>query len=155
MTKANPFKALRDMGCTMSIVTPTTLPKASKKRTKATPKKVIAAVREALGAHRGISAATVAAVLVPELADLCEGITGRCWSFPSDPDDFSRCRRIVALVPNGTARMHEVADTFHHSRAWSRLAASWPELEAMFVEESAGGWKPPHRMFVRMQELTR
>jgi hypothetical protein len=155
MSKKDPFAELRAMGCTMSVVAPSVLPKAAKKRRKGTPKKVVAAVRAALHAHRGVSAATIAAVIVPEVADLCEGITGRCWSYPSDPDDFSRCRRIVAVIPDGVARMGEVAEAFPESRAWPRIAAAWPELEDLFIEESAGNWAPPHRMYARMQELTR
>lgn len=154
MSTKDPLATLRAMGVTMSEVKPIALPSRAAKRSKATPKKVVAAVRSALQDYRGVSAATIAAVLVPELADLCEGITGRIWSYPSDPDDFSRCRRIVALIPNGVARMGELAETFHHSRAWSRLAAAWPELEALFVEESGLGWAGTNRMYARMQELT-
>jgi hypothetical protein len=156
MTKKDPFADLRPMGVTMSVVTPSALPKTSKKRGKATPKKVVAAVREALHAHRGVSAATIAAVIVPELADLCEGITGGCWSYPSDPDDFSRCRRIVALVPNGVARLVEVAAAFPTSRAWQRLAPAWSELDALYAEEAnARADRNMPKLYTRISELTR
>jgi hypothetical protein len=154
MSKRDPFAELRAMGVTMSVEKPSELPRPAK-RGKATPKKVVAAVRSALREYRGVSAATIAAVLVPELADLCEGITGRTWSYPSDPDDFSRCRRIVALIPNGMARMTELAETFHHSRAWSRLAAAWADLEGLWLEEETRTDRRMPKLCARMQELTR
>ncbi len=156
MSKTDPFKALRDMGCTMQVVERTPPPKRPKAG-KATPKKVVAEVRGALALHSGQSATSVAWALVPELRDYCEGAWGGygAGSHPSDPDDFSRCRRIVSLIPNGAARIAEVAAAFPKSKAWARLAPAWSELEALFVEESARAWKPPHRMYERMTELTR
>jgi len=156
MTKKDPFAELRAMGCTMHVVERTSPPKRPKAG-KPSPKKVVAEVRGALALHSGQSATSVAWALVPELLDYCEGVWGGygAGSHPSDPDDFSRCRRIVALIPNGAARITEVAAAFPKSKAWARLAPAWAELEALFVEESARGWKPPHRMFARMQGLTR
>lgn len=153
--KKDPFATLRAMGVTMSVVERST-PLRPTKRRKATPKTVVVAVRQALQDYRGLSAATIACVLVPELHDYCDGLArGYLGSHPSDPDDFSRCRRIVALVPNGVARLTEVAAAFPKVRAWARLAPAWAELEAMFVDEAGRGWKAPHLMFARMQELTR
>lgn len=151
----DPFKALRDMGVTMEAVRPTEPPRMPKSG-KRTPKAVVAAVRTALREHRGLSAATIAWVLVPELRDYCEGI---CSSFglgnyPCDPDDFSRCRRVVALIPNGTARLGEVMSAFPR-KAWIGLATNWLELEALFVEESKRADRYAPKLYARMQELTR
>jgi hypothetical protein len=156
MRKKDPFAELRAMGVTMHVVERTSPPKRPKVG-KATPKKVVAEVRGALALHSGLSATSIAWALVPELRDYCEGAWGGygAGSYPSDPDDFSRCRRIVALIPNGTARMLEVASAFPKSKAWARLAPAWAELEAMFVAEEERGWKPPHAMYARMKELTR
>jgi hypothetical protein len=144
------------MGCTMHVVERQPPPKRPRSG-KTTPKRVIAEVRAALALHSGQSATSVAWALVPELRDYCEGMWGGygAGSHPSDPDDFSRCRRIVALIPNGAARLAEVAAAFPKSRAWAQLAPAWAELEAMFVDEAARGWKPPFRMYERMKGLTR
>lgn len=155
--RKNPFAELRALGVTMSLAERSALPPAPKRRGKATPKAVIAAVRDALQRYQGLSAASIACVLVPELRDYADGLTGGygLGSHPCDPDDFSRCRRIVELVPNGVARLGEVAAAFPKVRAWTQLAAAWPELEAAFIAEEARGWKPPYAMYGRMQELTR
>jgi hypothetical protein len=157
MAKKDPFAELRAMGCTMSVAERRPPPVPPAKRRRATAKAVVVAVRQALRDYQGLSAASIAGVLVPELQDYADGLCGYggLGSHPSDPDDFSRCRRIVALVPNGVARMAEVQAAFPNNRAWAQLAPAWAELEAMFVVEEARGWKPPHAMYARMKVLTR
>lgn len=151
----DPFKALRDMGVTMHEVRPTEPPRLPKRGTR-TPKAVVAALRAALREHQGLSAATIAWVLVPELRDYCEGICGSfgLGNYPCDPDDFSRCRRVVALIPNGTARLGDVMSAFPR-KAWIGLASNWIELEALFVEESKRADRCAPKLYARMQELTR
>lgn len=154
--KKDPIATLRAMGVTMSVAEPSALPVRPTKRRKATPKAVVAAVRAALASHQGLSAASIASVLVPELEDYADGLTGSSLgNYPHDPDDFSRCRRIVALVPGGVSRIGEVATAFPKSRAWAQLAAAWPELEALFVEESKRADHKAPKLYARMQELTR
>ncbi|HKY40687.1 MAG TPA: hypothetical protein VJN18_32350 [Polyangiaceae bacterium] len=153
----DPFKALRDMGVTMTEVHPTEPPRVAK-RGKRTPKVIVEAVRTALRDHRGLSAATIAWVLVPELRDYCEGMCGGCGlgNHPHDPDDFSRCRRIVALIPNGTARLTEVAEAFSRTtRAWARLAKAWTALETLWLLEEQRTDRRMPKLYARMQELTR
>lgn len=156
MRRTDPFKALRDMGVTMTEVRPTEPPRLPK-RGKRTPKAVVEAVRAALRAHQGLSAATIAWVLVPELRDYCEGICGGfgLGNHPHDPDDFSRCRRIVALIPDGTARLTEVAEAFPRTRAWSRLAKAWTALETLWLIEEQRTDRLMPKLYARMQELTR
>lgn len=154
--KNDPFAKLRAMGVTMSEARPSETPVRPKTRRKATPKAVVDAVRSALQQYQGLSAATIAWVLVPELADYAEGsVHGSLGNHPSDPDDFSRCRRIVALVPGGAKRMGEVAAAFPRSRAWARLAPAWAELEALFVEESRRPDRMAPKLYARMSELVR
>lgn len=116
---------------------------------------IVVAVRSALREHGGLSAATIASVLVPELRDYADGMAApySANDHPHDPDDFSRCRRILALIPNGVSRLDEIALAFPKSRPWARLAAAWPELEAMFMTEEARGWEPPFEMYARMKQL--
>lgn len=155
--KKDPFETLRSMGVTMSVATRSELPVLPKKRRRATPKTVVAAVRGALQSYQGLSAATIACVLVPELRDYADGLTGGfgLGNHPHDPDDFSRCRRIVALVPNGSKRMAEVADAFPKSKAWRALAESWVELEKLWSHEELRTDRRMPKLYARMQELTR
>ncbi len=155
--KKDPIAELRSMGVTMSVATRSAPPVRVSKRRKATPKAVVVAVRQALQDYQGISACSIACVLVPELQDYADGMTGGfgLGTTPSDPDDFSRCRRIVALVPNGTARMGEVAAAFPKNRAWARLALAWAELEALWLEEESNAGRRMPKLYARMRELTR
>jgi hypothetical protein len=156
MSKKDPFAELRGMGVTMSVAERHAPPVRPTKRPKATPKAVIVAVRQALKDYQGLSAATIAGVLVPELEDFADGLCGYggFGSHPSDPDDFSRCRRIVALIPNGVARMREVADAFP-SIAWERLAPAWLELEKLWSDEEMRADRRMPKLYARMRELTR
>jgi hypothetical protein len=157
MSKKDPFAQLRSMGVTMSVVERQDPPQRPGNRRKATPKKVVADVRKALEVHCGQSAASIAWALVPELRDYCEGMWGGygAGSYPHDPDDFSRCRRIVALIPDGASRIGEVAAAFPKSKAWALLAPAWAELEALFAEESRRPDRHAPNLYKRMQELTR
>lgn len=114
--------------------------------------KVTAAVREYLRQHTGLSAATIASVLVPVLRDYCDGICG--WSglgnYPHDPDDYSRCRGVLALVPNGVARIGEVAAAFP-CKEWEDLAAAWPEFEALWLKEEKRPDRTMPKLYARMQ----
>ena len=145
------------MGVTMERVeaTPEPAPSRPKKSGKPTPRDVVAAVRQALAEHRGLSAGTIAWVLVPELRDYIEGMCGAygLGNYPHDPDDFSRCRRILALIPNGATRIGEVALAFRRG-GWMMLAPNWAELEALFVEEAKRADRHMPKLYSRMRELT-
>lgn len=99
-----------------------------------------------LAAHRGLSAITIVSVLVPELADYCDAMIHRqlLGFHPRDADDFGRCRRVLALIPDGVARLSEVAAVY--PGPWAKLAAAWPELEALYVADAP-------RVSARMREL--
>jgi hypothetical protein len=156
----DPFKKLRDdlrkrgATLTMEVVTPMA-PKRAAKGAKPTPKKVVTAVRDCLVVHRGLSAATIAWALIPELRDFCDGLTGGCASYPSDPDDFSRCRRVLALIPNGVERLDEVAGALLQQRQWAGLAKVWPELDRLWVEEESNPGGRMAKLYARMQEACR
>lgn len=59
-------------------------------------------------------------------------------SFPYDPDDFFRCRRLLQLIPEWRERMPEMAQ---HGPVWATMAARWDEIDALFMEETQGRWE--------------
>jgi hypothetical protein len=69
-------------------------------------------------------------------------------SIPYDPDDFGRCHRLLEAVPEWRARLHEVAAK--HPK-WAKLVEAWPELTALYLEETPTGEAP--RLYQRMGEL--
>ena len=58
----------------------------------------------------------------------------RCFGgYPSDPDDLSRCRRLLDQVPEFRARLGEMA---RHGKEWAALVKHWDELCALMDEEA-------------------
>jgi len=51
------------------------------------------------------------------------------WRAPWDADDFGRCARLIDLIPEWEARMHEVGDA---CREWRPIADRWGELKALY-----------------------
>lgn len=129
-------------------------PKRAARRVK-TPPSVVTAVRAALQRYQGISATTIAWALVPELAEYCDGALRGTPGYPSDPDDYSRCRRIVALIPSGIEKMAEVAAAFPQVKAWAGLAKAWPELEELWLEEEKRADRHMPKLYARIQEACR
>jgi hypothetical protein len=68
-------------------------------------------------------------------------------SIPYDPDDFGRCYRLLKLMPEWRARLHEM----NRYPEWVPLIANWPELEALYVEELPNRTAP--KLYDRMSEL--
>jgi hypothetical protein len=67
---------------------------------------------------------------------------------PQDPDDFGRCSRLLALIPEFRPRLAEVAVALPQ---WSALVEVWDELEALYKEEAPTG--KAARLYLRIQEL--
>lgn len=61
----------------------------------------------------------------------------RGWSHPYDPDDFSRCLRLLRMIPEWAPRIHEMA---RRSPAWASLASRWAEIAACMEEEVGWDW---------------
>lgn len=153
--KKDPVAALRAMGVTMSVVERQE-PRAPKKRGAPTPKKNVEALRELLRSQRGLSACSIVWALVPELRDFVDGMTaGDLGNNPWDPSDFTRCQRVLALIPNGKARIGEVAEAFPKSKAWARLARAWPELDKLWSDEEGRSDRMAPKLYARLTELTR
>lgn len=60
-------------------------------------------------------------------------------NYPHDPDDFSRCRQLLANIPYAKRGLEKLATD--GGPVWRRLVARWDEIEAQFVESERGGWK--------------
>ena len=80
-------------------------------------------------------------------------------NYPHDPDDFGRCYRLLASIPEWRPRIGEMAA---EGEVWARLAAAWDELSALYEEEARTfgvdpaarqfGWRAP-RLYARLKEL--
>lgn len=95
--------------------------------------------------ERGISSETIVEVL-----------TGRKLvkyykSHPHDPDDFSRCYKLLKMIP-------ELKDSLplmkSQSKAWSNLVDNWDRLTEMYEENVRTQWKNAKQigMYELMQE---
>jgi len=51
------------------------------------------------------------------------------YSIPHDPDDFSRCWKLLVLFPDWRKRLQEVADIFP---AWMGFVREWDKLTKMY-----------------------
>jgi hypothetical protein len=49
---------------------------------------------------------------------------------PYDPDDFGRCYRLLALVPEWRPRLQEVADRYAE---WGPMVREWDQLTAEYI----------------------
>jgi hypothetical protein len=70
---------------------------------------------------------------------------------PSDPDDLSRCIKLLNSVPEFRERLDEMKVV---SPAWKALVEHWEEVEALFHSEMRGqrcGRAP--KTYERMKEL--
>jgi len=50
---------------------------------------------------------------------------------PYDPDDFSRCYKLLETVPEWKTELHKLKPL---SKEWSNLVDNWSELEKMFLK---------------------
>lgn len=57
---------------------------------------------------------------------------------PSDPDDFSRCYKLLQAVPEWKKDLYKLRDL---SPAWNNLVENWDELTKMFEQNEREGWK--------------
>lgn len=67
----------------------------------------------------------------------------RLGATPRDPGDFSRCHRLLRVMPEWRSRLGEVAAKYP---AWGPLVASWDELTERLKIQDPG-------MYDRMQAL--
>jgi hypothetical protein len=65
---------------------------------------------------------------------------------PSDPDDFSRCYRLLLKFPEWRERLQEVADRFPE---WKGMVDNWDELERLYLRDKPNCTE----MYLLMQKL--
>jgi hypothetical protein len=57
---------------------------------------------------------------------------------PYDPDDFSRCYKLLEAVPEWKSQLHRLKPL---SKQWSNLVDNWDKLTDMFEENRKTNWK--------------
>lgn len=80
-----------------------------------------------VGRDTGLSSKTIWAVMM--------GVKD-CCSVPLDADDFGRCYRLLALIPEWRERLVEMGEAFPD---WVPLAREWDKLEEMYLQENNKG----------------
>jgi hypothetical protein len=66
------------------------------------------------------------------------------FCYPHDGDDFSRCHKLLALIPEWRARLGEMATI---GPEWAALASHWDELDALYVKGAHDA------LYKRMKEI--
>jgi hypothetical protein len=77
-------------------------------------------------------------------------LNGFRMHFPYDPADLGRCIRLMDIEPSFRVRIQEMR---RYSPEWTRLAAHWDELEALYREEVPEHHGSAPRTYARMFEL--
>lgn len=82
--------------------------------------------------HRGMSSET--------MWNCCMGRSVGRISYPYDPDDFSRCYKLLQFVPEwkGEKYMQKIAALCPE---WKNLIAHWNKLTAMYEQNERTNWK--------------
>lgn len=75
----------------------------------------------------GTSSKTIWAVMMG--AVLSNPKNSHNYGVPHDPDDFSRCWKLLVLFPEWRARLHKVANQFP---AWVGFVREWDKLTEMY-----------------------
>ncbi len=71
---------------------------------------------------------------------------------PYDPDDFSRCYKLLVFVPEWKSELYKLKLL---SRQWSNLVDNWGKLTEMYEQNTKDGWKNSKQigMYEFMQTL--
>lgn len=81
-----------------------------------------------------------------------KGQTNFSISHPYDPDDFSRCYRLLESVPELKKELHRLKPL---SQSWSNLVDNWDKLTEMFEQNEKEQWENASKigMYQFMQKL--
>lgn len=73
-------------------------------------------------------------------------------SHPYDPDDFSRCYKLLETVPEWKSELHKLKTL---SKAWNNLVENWDKLTEMYELNTKENWKNYKKigMYEFMQSL--
>ena len=73
-------------------------------------------------------------------------------NIPYDPDDFSRCYKLLVAVPEWKLELHKLKPL---SKEWSNLVDNWDKLTEMYELNTKENWKNSKKigMYEFMQTL--
>ena len=73
-------------------------------------------------------------------------------SWPYDPDDFSRCYKLLQAVPEWRLKLYKLKPL---SKEWNNLIENWDKLTGMFEENRRTHWENSEKigMYEFMQTL--
>jgi hypothetical protein len=73
-------------------------------------------------------------------------------NIPYDPDDFSRCYKLLEAVPEWKSQLHKLKPL---SKQWSNLVDNWDKLTEMYELNTKENWKNSKKigMYDFMQTL--
>lgn len=74
-------------------------------------------------------------------------------AYPHDPADFQRCYVFLEDCVHETKRAGLLSIVAGTSGKWHHLAAHWPELQALYLEERKSNDRSAPKLYKRMQEL--
>lgn len=72
-------------------------------------------------------------------------------NYPHDPDDFSRCRRLLSNIPFTKLGLERLAA--EGGTVWKALVERWDDIEIQFVESEACGWKDNGKCYHLMRSI--
>lgn len=84
-----------------------------------------------VGGHVGMSSKAIWANMMDA------GKPEHGWSHPHDPDDLSRCLRLLRLIPEWRERLPEMAK---RSDSWRALVRHWDQIEQSMEDEVGWDW---------------
>lgn len=58
--------------------------------------------------------------------------------YPLDPDDFSRCWKLLEMIPEWKGELHKLKPL---SKEWRNLVDNWNSLTDMYVKNTKENWK--------------
>lgn len=75
-------------------------------------------------------------------------------SYPHDPDDFSRCYKLLEWAPECKSRLGELSIL---SKQWKNLIENWAKLTEMYELNVSEKWENSKKigMYEFMKELTK
>ena len=73
-------------------------------------------------------------------------------NIPYDPDDFSRCYKLLEAVPEWKSKLHKLKPL---SNQWRKLVDNWDKLTEMYELNTKENWKNSKKigMYEFMQTL--
>lgn len=64
-------------------------------------------------------------------------------NYPHDPDDFSRCYKLLEAIPEWKSELYKLKSL---SKIWSDLVDNWDKLTEMYKENCKTNWKETKRI---------